>query len=203
MFVRALSSPADTKYLEQINMIKVLCWDYNPICGSWMFWHFSISLEIFRQSVKGIIVYRIVRYQFIREHYTPTLILVFELKPLKTVVVCKLITGFKSVWSIMTPDTWNEQDFQFFFIPLFGIRQITKTCLFPRPTQVVKVHDPEKRDTDKDVESSRETTERVQSVERAHEETENTSGQCNLEGCLDTNERKEVLSLFDTFLPFN
>ena len=103
----------------------------------------------------------------------------------------------------MTPDTWNEQDFQFFFIPLFGIRQITKTCLFPRPTQVVKVHDPEKRDTDKDVESSRETTERVQSVEHAHEETENTSGQCNLEGCLDTNERKEVLSRFDNFLPFN
>ena len=115
MFARALSFLADAKYLEQINMIKVLCWDYNPICGSWVFWHFSISLEIFRQSVKGIIVYRIVRYQFIREHYTPTLILVFELKPLKTVVVCRLITGFKSVWSIMTPDTWNEQDFQFFF----------------------------------------------------------------------------------------
>lgn len=108
MFVRALSSPADTKYLEQINMIKVLCWDYNPICGSWVFWHFSISLEIFRHSVKGIIVYRIVRYQFIREHYTPTLILVFELKPLKTVLVCRLITGFKSVWSIMTPDTSDK-----------------------------------------------------------------------------------------------
>lgn len=93
--------------------------------------------------------------------------------------------------------------FSFLFHPAVWYQTITKTCLFPRPTQVVKVHDPEKRDTDKDVESSRETTERVQSVERAHEETENTSGQCNLEGCLDTNERKEVLSFFDTFLPFN
>ena len=74
------------------------------------------------------------------------------------------------------------------------------TCFFPRPTQVVKVHDPEKRDTDIDVECSRETTERVQSIERAHEETENTSGQCNLEGCLDINERKEVLSRFNTAL---
>ncbi|XP_066018500.1 ataxin-2-like isoform X4 [Pocillopora verrucosa] len=80
-----------------------------------------------------------------------------------------------------------------------GLQGITRLCrhrkrgvsILMLDLQVVKVHDPEKRDTDKDVESSRETTERVQSVERAHEETENTSGQCNLEGCLDTNERKE------------
>ena len=67
---------------------------------------------------------------------------------------------------------------------MVGVRQITFTRLFLRPTQVVQVHDLEKGN-EKDAERSKEKAERVPFPECAGVEKVN-NGDCEPESSLDT-----------------
>ena len=67
---------------------------------------------------------------------------------------------------------------------MFVVRQITLKCLFPRPTQVVQVHDLEKGN-EKDAERSKEKVERVPLPECAGVEKVN-NGDSEPESSLDT-----------------
>ena len=67
---------------------------------------------------------------------------------------------------------------------MFDVRQIPVTRLFPRPTQVVHVHDLE-TDNEKDAERSKEKVERVPLPECAGVEKVN-NGDCEPESSRDT-----------------
>ena len=76
---------------------------------------------------------------------------------------------------------------------MVGVRQITFTRLFLRPTQVVQVHDLEKGN-EKDAERSKEKAERVPFPECAGVEKVN-NGDCEPESTRDTEEVKLSLTL--------
>ena len=76
---------------------------------------------------------------------------------------------------------------------MFVVRQITLKCLFPRPTQVVQVHDLEKGN-EKDTERSKEKAERVPFQECAGVEKVN-NGDCEPESSRDAKEVTSSLTL--------
>ena len=76
---------------------------------------------------------------------------------------------------------------------MVGVRQITFTRLFLRPTQVVQVHDLEKGN-EKDAERSKEKAERVPFPECAGVEKVN-NGYCEPESTRDTKEVTLSLTL--------
>ena len=76
---------------------------------------------------------------------------------------------------------------------MVGVRQITFTRLFLRPTQVVQVHDLEKGN-EKDAERSKEKSERVPFPECAGVEKVN-NGYCEPESTRDTKEVTLSLTL--------
>ena len=76
---------------------------------------------------------------------------------------------------------------------MVGVRQITVTRLFLRPTQVVQVHDLEKGN-EKDAERSKEKSERVPFPECAGVEKVN-NGYCEPESTRDTKEVTLSLTL--------
>ena len=76
---------------------------------------------------------------------------------------------------------------------MFVVRQITLKRLFPRPTQVVQVHDLEKGN-EKDAERSKEKSERVPFPECAGVEKVN-NGYCEPESTRDTKEVTLSLTL--------
>ena len=76
---------------------------------------------------------------------------------------------------------------------MVGVRQITFTRLFLRPTQVVQVHDLEKG-SEKDAERSKEKSERVPFPECAGLEKVN-NGYCEPESTRDTKEVTLSLTL--------
>ena len=76
---------------------------------------------------------------------------------------------------------------------MVGVRQITFTRLFLRPTQVVQVHDLEKG-SEKDAERSKEKSERVPFPECAGVEKVN-NGYCEPESTRDTKEVTLSLTL--------
>ena len=76
---------------------------------------------------------------------------------------------------------------------MVGVKQITVTRLFLRPTQVVQVHDLEKGN-EKDVEHSKEKAERVPFPECAGVEKVN-NGYCEPESTRDTKEVTLSLTL--------
>ena len=76
---------------------------------------------------------------------------------------------------------------------MFDVRQITVTRLFPRPTQVVQVHDLE-TGNEKDAERSKEKAERVPLPECAGVEKVN-NGDCEPESSRDAKEVTSSLTL--------
>ena len=76
---------------------------------------------------------------------------------------------------------------------MFDVRQITVTRLFPRPTQVVHVHDLE-TGNEKDAERSKEKVERVPLPECAGVEKVN-NGDCEPESSRDAKEVTSSLTL--------
>ena len=76
---------------------------------------------------------------------------------------------------------------------MFVVRQITLKRLFPRPTQVVQVHDLEKG-SEKDAKRSKEKSERVPFPECAGVEKVN-NGYCEPESTRDTKEVTLSLTL--------